>query len=1149
MSGPDETSERVEKLVDEVDDQLADLDEQYRSARSALSSQPVPTSAAMSAGERERLIRQTEVLKAEQEQLGEELAARDGQVVSLRKQIHDLEMRIAHSAQLGSRLSAAEDQGQREKLEADRLRAVVEARTIERDELSASLRSVEVEKAQLRRRVEELQQDAEESEAEKGELRRRAQQAETTAARERREHDQQRIELETLTAQRADLSSQALRLKEDLAAFEARRNELEALLERRESEIKHLKKVGDKNHAELSSFRAISEERDALRAERDKLRRRMEAVESELTAQTSEAGASKKALELLAARTTERDALERSARDMSIELSQLRGAVAEVQGRHDEVRMLTDERNGLERRVVELEARNNALTAQNTEWRQSADIAAEAIAERDALRRVMDQQGQQGRSATSTGRALDATLPAELTSRIASLESRMHDQFQSATASLSGTSDADRDAAMDAVNAAVDAAIRMRESLESAATHLIHNQPTASPPAHEQPYGDRYEPTGYSTDGDYPAWGSQDFRGGDYRRDDYMSETYAPATGYSTGYSPSRYEPDHPKTDYAEADYASTDYAGSDHAGSDHVGPDHVAAPYEVAGPSTGDYPAPAEDYVSGDYVAGDYRTEGDGTDDYATHDYGTNDYGTDGYGTNDYGTNDYGTDGYATNDYGTNDYGTDGYGTNDYGTNDYGTDGYATSDYATNDYATDDYGTEGFGTEGDSTAAVNDDAPPASAATSPVVAEDPVPAAAPVDTWTSSLTRSPANLESGYGIQADAVREAPAPEPDPVPAPASVSDAPAVVIGSDQAPPEPTEPSMVDITDTTLINEGKDAPPAETVSGISSAGENSAVWFEEDDEPTEHGRMPAGNAFSRSVAEEADVAGPHSDEVPSAAPAAAPAQPPAGPAPSAPVVTAPELDVPVPIAPAAAARAEPTWANEQAPVSEPVVDLSEPSGTVPGVGLAAGPTAAGLGVVQAASSPREELLSMYEDALDSIDTPVAPVEEQATAPAKKKRGRRRLLGGRKAIRLPADVSVGSPTETLYLIGMPGVSVLVDGESVSGRGWVEGPGLSPADYLVNGLADLAARSDATFEVVFDAAKTTVTPTLVSRPRVRIRFAQKGVSVNDVITRLAETYPPDHPLVGATSDAALRSLLSKEKINLVTATQLADLVKT
>jgi len=1119
VSGPDETSERVEKLVDEVDDQLADLDEQYRSARSALSSQPVPTSAAMSAGERERLIRQTEVLKAEQEQLGEELAARDGQVVSLRKQIHDLEMRIAHSAQLGSRLSAAEDQGQREKLEADRLRAVVEARTIERDELSASLRSVEVEKAQLRRRVEELQQDAEESEAEKGELRRRAQQAETTAARERREHDQQRIELETLTAQRADLSSQALRLKEDLAAFEARRNELEALLERRESEIKHLKKVGDKNHAELSSFRAISEERDALRAERDKLRRRMEAVESELTAQTSEAGASKKALELLAARTTERDALERSARDMSIELSQLRGAVAEVQGRHDEVRMLTDERNGLERRVVELEARNNALTAQNTEWRQSADIAAEAIAERDALRRVMDQQGQQGRSATSTGRALDATLPAELTSRIASLESRMHDQFQSATASLSGTSDADRDAAMDAVNAAVDAAIRMRESLESAATHLIHNQPTASPPAHEQPYGDRYEPTGYSTDGDYPAWGSQDFRGGDYRRDDYMSETYAPATGYSTGYSPSRYEPDHPKTDYAEADYASTDYAGSDHAGSDHVGPDHVAAPYEVAGPSTGDYPAPAEDYVSGDYVAGDYRTEGDGTDDYATHDYGTNDYGTDGYGTNDYGTNDYGTDGYAT------------------------------SDYATNDYATDDYGTEGFGTEGDSTAAVNDDAPPASAATSPVVAEDPVPAAAPVDTWTSSLTRSPANLESGYGIQADAVREAPAPEPDPVPAPAPVSDAPAVVIGSDQAPPEPTEPSMVDITDTTLINEGKDAPPAETVSGISSAGENSAVWFEEDDEPTEHGRMPAGNAFSRSVAEEADVAGPHSDEVPSAAPAAAPAQPPAGPAPSAPEVTAPELDVPVPIAPAAAARAEPTWANEQAPVSEPVVDLSEPSGTVPGVGLAAGPTAAGLGVVQAASSPREELLSMYEDALDSIDTPVAPVEEQATAPAKKKRGRRRLLGGRKAIRLPADVSVGSPTETLYLIGMPGVSVLVDGESVSGRGWVEGPGLSPADYLVNGLADLAARSDATFEVVFDAAKTTVTPTLVSRPRVRIRFAQKGVSVNDVITRLAETYPPDHPLVGATSDAALRSLLSKEKINLVTATQLADLVKT
>lgn len=130
----------------------------------------------------------------------------------------------------------------------------------------------------------------------------------------------------------------------------------------------------------------------------------------------------------------------------------------------------------------------------------------------------------------------------------------------------------------------------------------------------------------------------------------------------------------------------------------------------------------------------------------------------------------------------------------------------------------------------------------------------------------------------------------------------------------------------------------------------------------------------------------------------------------------------------------------------------------------------------------------------------------------------------------------------------MYLVGLANVTVLVDGESVSERGWSPGPGLSPADHLVNGLSSLAARSDAKFEVVFDGSATPTTPSLVSRPGVRVRFVRGGVSISDVLVRLTDAFPPTQPVVVTSSEGQLREVLRKTKVNMLSATQLADLIK-
>jgi len=191
-------------------------------------------------------------------------------------------------------------------------------------------------------------------------------------------------------------------------------------------------------------------------------------------------------------------------------------------------------------------------------------------------------------------------------------------------------------------------------------------------------------------------------------------------------------------------------------------------------------------------------------------------------------------------------------------------------------------------------------------------------------------------------------------------------------------------------------------------------------------------------------------------------------------------------------------------------------------------------------------SDAREEILALYEETLEGMEGREAPAQKPAEA--SKKRRRRLVKPTRKLIKLPSDLEPNDPGAAAYLLSIPSMMVLVDGESVAAEGWKRGPGLSPADHLVNGLAAVAERTDARFEVVFDGAQTEVTPTLVSRRRVRVRFARGGVTVSDVVSRLADAFPIEQPIVVVTSTQSIRDTAAKARFNTVSAHQMCEVIK-
>ena len=143
----------------------------------------------------------------------------------------------------------------------------------------------------------------------------------------------------------------------------------------------------------------------------------------------------------------------------------------------------------------------------------------------------------------------------------------------------------------------------------------------------------------------------------------------------------------------------------------------------------------------------------------------------------------------------------------------------------------------------------------------------------------------------------------------------------------------------------------------------------------------------------------------------------------------------------------------------------------------------------------------------------------------------------------RRPVRLPPLLLDDSPAAARHLVGLPGVAVLVDGYNATLTAWPELPLAEQRLRLVDALSELAARTDARPEVVFDGDE--VGPSLRSdtspRSLVRVSFTASDVEADDILIARAGTLPL--PVVVASDDRRVRDGARYAGANVVGVAQL------
>ena len=251
------------------------------------------------------------------------------------------------------------------------------------------------------------------------------------------------------------------------------------------------------------------------------------------------------------------------------------------------------------------------------------------------------------------------------------------------------------------------------------------------------------------------------------------------------------------------------------------------------------------------------------------------------------------------------------------------------------------------------------------------------------------------------------------------------------------------------------------------------------------------------------------------------AAPPLDPDEPRVQPAPTA--YVAPRLEVPdlsafdgPDTASSPASDADLVWADDlestgpPEPTVESTVDDREPAAQGdPGGGR-------GAGTDRYAAEPEPE----PENGPDSV-RPAAFSEATALRPVVE---RRRLV-------LPAAVQPDTPEAVEYLLGAPGVVVIVDARSFCGR-----TGIRPSE-LFDRIAALRDRFDIAIEVVVTPVSTPTggTPEL---PAIGVHHVTGAGTVADQVRALCATIPADQQLVVVAGDDHVRRAATSEEANVV-----------
>ena len=170
-------------------------------------------------------------------------------------------------------------------------------------------------------------------------------------------------------------------------------------------------------------------------------------------------------------------------------------------------------------------------------------------------------------------------------------------------------------------------------------------------------------------------------------------------------------------------------------------------------------------------------------------------------------------------------------------------------------------------------------------------------------------------------------------------------------------------------------------------------------------------------------------------------------------------------------------------------------------------------------------------------------ETPPSPIAPPPPSPPSPPASRRQPL------RLPGGMLDDSVDAADWLVRRPGAVVLVDGYNCTLRDSpiAELPIPEQRRRLVDALTELASRTQADVEVVFDGADVD-RPLASGRRGVRVTFSAPGTEADDVVIARSATLPVDRPVIVASSDNRVRAGAADNGANVISAEQLMAVVR-
>lgn len=147
--------------------------------------------------------------------------------------------------------------------------------------------------------------------------------------------------------------------------------------------------------------------------------------------------------------------------------------------------------------------------------------------------------------------------------------------------------------------------------------------------------------------------------------------------------------------------------------------------------------------------------------------------------------------------------------------------------------------------------------------------------------------------------------------------------------------------------------------------------------------------------------------------------------------------------------------------------------------------------------------------------------------------------------GGRRPTALPPGIFDDSVEAAGHLARVEHVRVLVDGYNVTKSARPELALSEQRQWLVDAAVELALRTGARLELVFDGAddRPSAPADLGRRRGVQVRFSAEGVEADDVLLELIEGLPVDMPVVVASDDRRVRDGARRRGANVVSTAQL------